>query len=49
MGLLEDSGPLSKTRSGEVSVACLVCGFPRSLEWHGMGQARQQGTPNSAG
>lgn len=35
VGLLEDSGPLSKTRSGGLS-ACLVCTRPRSLEWHGM-------------
>lgn len=33
--LLEDSGPLSKTRSGGLS-ACLVCTRPGSLEWHGM-------------
>lgn len=43
VGLLEDSGPLSKTRSGSVSAMCLVCCCPVNLEWDGMGQARQQG------
>lgn len=48
--LLEDSGPLSKTRSGSVSAMCLVCCCPVNLEWDGMGQARQQGgTPKGAG
>ena len=41
MWLLEDSGPLPKTRSLRVSATCLVGGRSGSLVWNGVGQAQQ--------